>query len=113
MLGGGHRGGVAGGGGAQNAQADGRGLRHPAEHSSDDPGGRIGGRRLCDRSVHVLHGLAAGEGVAALDFKIPTSIVLGVAGGVACGWVLAELFRRVHMRDSVKVVLLLSTSFCW
>ncbi|MEQ2521561.1 cation:proton antiporter [Ruthenibacterium sp. CLA-JM-H11] len=76
----------------------------------------LAGASVDDVFVIVLFtsftGLAAGEGVAALDFaKIPTSIVLGVAGGVACGWVLAELFRRVHMRDSAKVVLLLSTSF--
>lgn len=56
--------------------------------------------------------LAGGEGVSAVNFlEIPTAIVLGAAGGALCGWALGTLFRRVHMRDSAKVVLLLSASF--
>lgn len=54
-------------------------------------------------------GVAQGGAVSPLTFAtVPVSIVLGVAGGVLLGGVLAVLFRRVHMRDSVKVVLLLS-----
>lgn len=56
--------------------------------------------------------LAGGEGVSAMNFlEIPTAIVLGAAGGALCGWALGTLFLRVHMRDSAKVVLLLSASF--
>ncbi len=56
--------------------------------------------------------LAGGEGVSAVNFlEIPTAIVLGAAGGALCGWALGTLFLRVHMRDSAKVVLLLSASF--
>ncbi len=43
--------------------------------------------------------------------SIPISIVLGLAGGLICGFVLAKLFAALHMRDSVKVVILLSVSF--
>lgn len=43
--------------------------------------------------------------------SIPISIVLGLAGGIICGFVLSRLFAELHMRDSVKVVILLSVSF--
>lgn len=32
-------------------------------------------------------------------------------GGILCGLLLAELFRRLHIRDSLKVILILSISF--
>ena len=37
--------------------------------------------------------------------------MLGLAGGILCGIVLAVFFRKVHMRDSVKVIIILSLSF--
>ena len=59
-----------------------------------------------------MTGLAAGGTFSPLDLvKIPTSIVLGAAGGAVCGLVLAAFFRRVHLRDSMKVLILLSVSF--
>lgn len=42
---------------------------------------------------------------------VPASILTGVAAGLLLGWLLAQWFRRVHMRDSVKVVILLSLDF--
>lgn len=42
---------------------------------------------------------------------VPASILTGVVAGLALGWLLAQWFRRVHMRDSVKVVILLSLAF--
>lgn len=42
---------------------------------------------------------------------VPASILTGVAAGLLLGWLLAQCFRRVHMRDSVKVVILLSLAF--
>lgn len=42
---------------------------------------------------------------------VPASIVTGIVTGLALGWLLAQWFRRVHMRDSVKVVILLSLAF--
>ena len=56
--------------------------------------------------------LAAGGSLSPLDFvRIPTSLVLGIAAGVLCGWALAGWFSRVHMRDSAKVVIFLALSF--
>lgn len=43
--------------------------------------------------------------------RIPTSILLGIAVGIICGWLLALFFRHVHFRDSLKVVIILSVSF--
>ncbi|MCQ2472116.1 MAG: cation:proton antiporter [Clostridia bacterium] len=43
--------------------------------------------------------------------RIPTSIVLGLAGGVVCGIILGKLFQKIHMRDSAKVIIILSVSF--
>ena len=57
-------------------------------------------------------GLAGGGGISAWDFvRIPVSILLGLAGGILCGMLLAVFFRKVHMRDSVKVIIILSLSF--
>lgn len=57
-------------------------------------------------------GLAQGGTASALDLlRIPTSIALGLAAGALCGLLLALAFRRIHMRDSVKVIIILSISF--
>lgn len=40
--------------------------------------------------------------------EIPTSILFGILGGVVCGIALAKWFEKVHMRDSSKVLILLS-----
>ena len=42
---------------------------------------------------------------------VPVSIVLGAALGLLIGFVLVKFFARFHMRDSVKVVILLSLAF--
>ncbi|WP_297233546.1 cation:proton antiporter [uncultured Flavonifractor sp.] len=42
---------------------------------------------------------------------VPVSIVLGAAFGLLIGFVLARFFERFHMRDSVKVVILLALAF--
>ena len=42
---------------------------------------------------------------------VPVSIVLGAALGLLIGFVLAKFFAQFHMRDSVKVVILLSLAF--
>ena len=58
-------------------------------------------------------GLASGGTglTAGAVLSIPASILTGVAAGLLLGWLLAQWFRRVHMRDSVKVVILLSLAF--
>lgn len=43
--------------------------------------------------------------------KIPVSIALGVIVGVLLGWLLSLFFRKVHIRDSAKVIILLSAAF--
>ena len=43
--------------------------------------------------------------------QIPVSIVLGLLTGVLCGCVLIQFFKKFHMRDSVKILILLSFSF--
>lgn len=57
-------------------------------------------------------GLAQGENVSPLSFvQIPVSIILGLLAGILLGVGGAWFFRKFHMRDSVKVVILLSVSF--
>ena len=57
-------------------------------------------------------GLAGGGGISVWDFvRIPVSILLGLAGGILCGMLLVVFFRKVHMRNSVKVIIILSLSF--
>lgn len=43
--------------------------------------------------------------------KIPISIVVGLLIGVLFGLVLVELFKKMHMRDTVKILIILSASF--
>lgn len=43
--------------------------------------------------------------------QIPTSIFLGILLGVLAGRMLVWWFRRWHMRDSIKVLIVLSVSF--
>ncbi|MEG1781906.1 MAG: cation:proton antiporter [Oscillospiraceae bacterium] len=42
---------------------------------------------------------------------IPTSIILGLLCGIVMGLLLALLFTKFHIRDSTKVVVILSVSF--
>lgn len=57
-------------------------------------------------------GLAQGGNVTPMSFfTIPTAIVFGLLGGVLAGWMLSIFFTKVHIRDSLKVVIILSVSF--
>lgn len=57
-------------------------------------------------------GLANGKAVSGLDFvKIPTSIIFGLLGGIIIGKILCLLFTQFHLRDSAKVLVILSISF--
>lgn len=50
--------------------------------------------------------------VSAISFiQIPTSILLGVLLGGVVGIILIWFFKRFHIRDSVKVLIILSVSF--
>lgn len=57
-------------------------------------------------------GLASGGTISPVDFvKIPTSIFFGFLVGAILGKILALFFERVHIRDSAKVIIILSVSF--
>ena len=56
--------------------------------------------------------LASTGEVSAISFiQIPISILLGVLLGGVVGTILVCFFRRFHIRDSVKVLIILSVSF--
>lgn len=56
--------------------------------------------------------LVQGGQVSGMEFlKIPEAIALGLVLGVLVGCVLAAFFKRVHMRDTTKVLILLGFSF--
>ena len=60
----------------------------------------------------ALTTLASTGEVSAMSFvQIPTSILLGVLLGGVVGIILVCFFRRFHIRDSVKVLIILSVSF--
>ena len=57
-------------------------------------------------------GLEQGGEVSPLTLlQIPISIITGIAAGLGVGLLLAFYFKKVHIRDSLKVVILLSISF--
>lgn len=60
----------------------------------------------------VLTGFASTGDVTAISFlQIPLSVVLGILLGVGLGFLLVIFFKKMHIRDSIKVMLLLSLSF--
>ena len=60
----------------------------------------------------ALTTLASTGEVSAISFiQIPTSILLGVLLGGVVGTILVCFFRRFHIRDSIKVLIILSVSF--
>lgn len=53
-----------------------------------------------------------GEKVSVLRFvNIPGSVALGVLIGTVCGFVLSKTFEKIHIRDTVKVLMVLCVSF--
>ena len=57
-------------------------------------------------------GLATQGNINATHFlTIPSSIIFGVLGGIAAGLILSLIFARFHIRDSAKVIMILSVSF--
>ncbi len=43
--------------------------------------------------------------------KVPISIVLGIALGVLCGFILTKIFNRFHLKDTEKVTIIVAISF--
>lgn len=57
-------------------------------------------------------GLAQGESFSPISLiQVPISIILGLGLGILIGIILGFFFKKVHMRDSIKVVIILSISF--
>lgn len=57
-------------------------------------------------------GLAQSGSISIMQFlKIPTSIGFGLIGGVITGLILTKLFTIFHIRDTGKVIIILSVSF--
>lgn len=76
----------------------------------------LAGASVDDVFVIVLFtaftGIAQDGQQSAMQFlTIPTAIIFGLAGGVAAGWLLTWLFRHFHIRDTGKVITILSVSF--
>lgn len=76
----------------------------------------LAGASVDDVYVIVLFttftGMIQGDGVSVIRFiNIPVSIILGIVIGFASGWGLAYFFKKVHMRDTVKIMIILSVSF--
>jgi len=60
----------------------------------------------------ALLGMADGQDVSVMQFiNIPLSIVVGVLIGTLFGYLLAKFFRAIIVRDSIKVVIMLSMAF--
>ncbi|MDO4505966.1 MAG: cation:proton antiporter [Spirochaetales bacterium] len=56
--------------------------------------------------------MAQGNGIDAMQFvRIPFSIIIGIIAGVAVGLASGFLFKKIHTRDSAKVLILLSIAF--
>ena len=76
----------------------------------------LAGASVDDVYVIVLFttftGIMQGKGVSVVSFlNIPLSIILGIVIGLLTGWFLAKYYEKVHIRDTVKVLIMLSISF--
>ena len=76
----------------------------------------LAGASVDDVFVIVLFttftGLAQGQGISAMSFvNVPVSILLGIGLGGILGFLMAKFFEKVHIRDSAKVLILLSVFF--
>ena len=75
----------------------------------------LAGASVDDVYVIVLFstftGMAQGDGVSLIRFiNIPISIVAGITIGVVAGIVLSKYFEKFHIRDTAKILIMLSIS---
>lgn len=75
----------------------------------------LAGASVDDVYVIVLFstfvGMMQGEGASVISFvNIPVSIFLGIVIGLLLGFALAFFFGKVHIRDTVKVIIMLCVS---
>ena len=60
----------------------------------------------------ALISLASTGTISVINFlQIPVSILMGIGIGTAVGSILVIFFKKFHMRDSVKILIILSFSF--
>ena len=76
----------------------------------------LAGASIDDIFVVVLFtaftGLATGKNVELGSFgQIPISIIVGMMIGIIMGLLMTCFFKRYHMRDSIKILIILSISF--
>lgn len=76
----------------------------------------LAGASVDDVYVIVLFstflGMAQGQGISLTSFvNIPVSIFLGIIIGLLIGSALAFYFKNVHIRDTIKVLIILCISF--
>ena len=76
----------------------------------------VGGASADDVYVIVMFtvflSLLSGNDLSAADLvQIPTSIIIGAAAGFAAGIILLYFFSKSHIRDSAKVIVIISVSF--
>ena len=76
----------------------------------------LAGASVDDVYVIVLFstftGIIQGKGTSILSFiNIPISIILGICIGLFIGYLLAFYFKKIHIRDTRKVLIILSISF--
>ena len=57
-------------------------------------------------------GMSKGDGISAWTIvSIPISIVTGLAVGIVFGIIISQIFKMIHLRDTVKILLLFGLSF--
>lgn len=76
----------------------------------------LAGASVDDVYVIVLFttfiGMKQGDSVSVMSFvNIPISIILGIVIGLIIGIILAKYFEKIHMRDTSKILVILSISF--
>lgn len=76
----------------------------------------LAGASIDDVYVIVLFSafssIMQGTGFSVIEFvNIPVSIILGIGIGLCIGIILSILFEKIHIRDTVKVLIILSVSF--
>lgn len=76
----------------------------------------LAGASMDDIFVIVLFSsflsLALGNGASASDFiEIPIAFIMGILIGILTGWLSQMFYRKFHMNDSSKIIVLLSLSF--
>ncbi|MGD9605677.1 MAG: cation:proton antiporter [Bacilli bacterium] len=60
----------------------------------------------------ALTTVAMGNQVSVLTFlNVPSAIILGIITGLFMGFLLVKMFKKIHMRDTIKVIIICGISF--